>query len=59
MPVLNKQTGKWEDTPKEASKKAIKKALRDKNRGKAKDQYSQADKDEILLQMAKDLGYIE
>jgi hypothetical protein len=58
MPVLNKQTGLWEDTPKEAVKKAVKSAIKTKHTGKTAGQFTKADIDELTLQMAKDQGYI-
>lgn len=54
MPVLNKQTGKWEDTPKEAEKKTSKEALK----GKDITKLTAKEKDDLLLQMARDLGYL-
>jgi hypothetical protein len=58
MPVLNKKTGQWEDTPKEVAQKNTKKALKTKHAGKTSGQFGNADINELVLQMAKDQGYI-
>jgi hypothetical protein len=58
MPIRNKRTGQWEDTPKEAAQKNTKKALKTKHAGKSPGQFTKADIDELTLQMARDLGYI-
>lgn len=57
MPVLNKKTGQWVLTPKEVSKQTLKKNLKDQLKGKSS--LSQQEREALLMQIARDLGYIE
>lgn len=57
MPVLNKNTGQWEQTPKEILRLANKNALKALFAGQTV--FNDAEKEQILLQVARDLGYID